>query len=186
MKLALVLGTCLASSLLSSAAFAQGPGPGEVKITNANINGSYYSGVLMPGQPSSEEDAAVAFIEATYKGPNGAPASGYVYGLPKMKYKFYRADGSLIVQPDIMDAAPFSFGGGGYGSSWSGTAPKCTTYNYLFWYENNKYVLPLPAESLIRHWKLLGYAGSQNATGGAEANVLAPTFSTVHHGAQIS
>ncbi len=185
MKLALVLGTCLASSLLSSAAFAQGPpsGQGTVTIINPSITGGYCTGIVPSG--STFEDVASAYIEATYKGPTGAPASGYVYGLPKMKYKYYDTYGSLIVQPDIMDAAPFSFGGGGYGGSSATAAPKCQTFGVLLGLSQYlTYYLPEPAKTLIRQWKLLGYAGSQNATGGAECNILCPTFSTIQQGNQ--
>jgi hypothetical protein len=184
MKLALVLGTCLVSSLLSSVAFAQGPpGPGTVTIINPSIVGGYCSGIVQSG--STFEDIASAYIEATYKGPTGAPASGYVYGLPKMKYKYYDTYGSLMVQPDIMDAAPFSFGNGGYGNSSASASPKCQTFGVLLTITPNfVYYLPEPAKTLIRQWKLLGYAGSQNATGGAECNILCPTFSTTQNGSQ--
>ena len=188
MKLALVLGTCLISSLFSAAAFAQGPPHGTVTISAIIIEGTYYAGMYVDQDETASSDEALAGITANYVAAPGSSVApdGYVIGFPKIKYKYYGADESLLGSPGLLDATPISFGNGGMGSSTAVSEAFCMSLGTLFTAENISVLnhdrtiirLPSPAKTLIRQWKLIGSAGSQNAQSSDSKSALAPTFST--------
>lgn len=161
-----ILGLSSSLLLFSGVAFAI---PGTCTI-NGSITGTYQTASNQP------IDTFNASLSATFLQYNGAPAGGYATGYPRQKFKYYDASGNPFNgdEPGTLSPSPDVFGGGGAGSVSLSSQGSLDSFGPLYLDGT-----PYGTHSLIRHWKLLGYAGSQQAQASAECNVLAPSYNQI-------
>ena len=158
---------------LPQAAFSQTSG---VNTLDGTISGSY-SG---PTGSSCTSDEYISYSSATYTRPDGSPAYGETVNYPRMKAKWYNWQGNLMSpEPDLFTPTPdmgvaadegqsevSMFGFIGITSGWN-------TFSVLYGDGT-----PEGAGSLVRQWKLMGYAFSDEAQT-VSINVLDPNFSQI-------
>ncbi len=167
MKLGLTLAVATIATLgLSTGVHAQGGGSGSCVMTG-DIDGTY-------SMSDYTADTYAASISATFMNAQGNPTGGYATGYPKLKYKFYMANGTLLGEPGTYDPVPYSFGIGGYGSvnkSQNGTLSS-SLLSLTRDMANNG------ATTAVRQWKLLGYAGTSSGQAQDSINKLSQNSNT--------